>query len=57
VDIRENLGIPMIQNTNHKKLKKEYQSVHASVLLRKENKALTGGRRRKGPGGGGKRRG
>jgi hypothetical protein len=35
----------MIQLTDHMKLKKkEYQRVGASVLLRRENKILTGGR-------------
>ena len=42
MDIRLKLGIPMIQLTNHIKLKKD-QSVDASVL-RRGNKTLTGGR-------------
>jgi hypothetical protein len=37
-------GMPKIQFTDHMKLKKkEDQSMHASVLLRRGNKILTGG--------------
>jgi hypothetical protein len=38
-----NFGIPKIQFTDRMKLKKEDQSVDASVLLRRGNKILTGG--------------
>ena len=39
------LRISTIQLTNHMKLKnKENQNVDASVLLRRENKIITGGR-------------
>jgi hypothetical protein len=51
----------MIKLTNHMKLKKkEAPSVDTLVLLRRENKIITGGRRRKGPwrkGEGGRKRG
>jgi hypothetical protein len=40
----QKLRIPTIQFTDHMKLKKkEHQSVDISVLLRRENKILTGG--------------
>ena len=45
---------PAIQLTNHKKLKKEDQSVDASFLLSMGNKIITGGTRM---GGSGKERG
>jgi hypothetical protein len=39
------LGIPMIQITSHMKLeKKEDQRMDASVLFRRGNKIITGGR-------------
>jgi hypothetical protein len=41
--LAQKLGIPRIQFTDHMKLKKEDQSVDASVLLRRGNKILTGG--------------
>ena len=45
MDVRKKLRIPTIQLTDHMKLKKkEDQSVDASVLLRKWNKIITGGR-------------
>jgi hypothetical protein len=45
------LRIPTLQLTDHMKLnKKEDQSVDASILLRRGNKIITGGRGRKGPG-------
>jgi hypothetical protein len=34
----------MIQLTNHMKFKKEAQGMDAKVLLRRENKIITGGR-------------
>jgi hypothetical protein len=41
----QKLGIPRIKLTDHMKLKKkEDQSVDASVLLRRGNKIITGGR-------------
>jgi hypothetical protein len=40
--LAQKLRIPKIQFTDHMKLKKEDQSVGALVLLRKENKILTG---------------
>jgi hypothetical protein len=40
------LGILMIQLTDHMKLKKEDQSVDASVLLKRGNKIITGVRGR-----------
>jgi hypothetical protein len=49
--LAQNLRIPTIQVTDHMKLnKKEDQSVDASVLLRRGNKIITGGRGREGPG-------
>ena len=43
--IRKKPGIPMIQLTDHMKVKKKKdQSVYASVLLRKGNKIIMGGR-------------
>jgi hypothetical protein len=43
--------LPTIQLTDHMKLKKkEHQSVDTLVLLRRENKILTGGRGREGLG-------
>jgi len=44
VTIRQKLRISMIQLTDHMKLKKEDQSVGVSVLLRRGNIILTGGR-------------
>jgi len=38
------LRITMIKLTDYMKLKKEDQSVDASILLRRRNKTLTGGR-------------
>ena len=50
MDIRKKGGIPTIQLTDHRKVKKkEDQSVDASVLLRRENK-MRGGRGREGIG-------
>jgi hypothetical protein len=47
VDISPKLGIPKIRFTDHLKLKKkEDQSVGAAVLLRSDNKILTGGNTR-----------
>ena len=44
------LGIPMIQLTDHMKLKKkEDQSVYASALLGRGDKIITGGRMRERP--------
>jgi hypothetical protein len=43
--------IPKIQFTDHMKLKKkEEQSVNASILHRRGNKIIIGGRGREGPG-------
>jgi hypothetical protein len=41
--LAQNFRIPKILFTDHMKLKKEDQSVNASVLLRRRNKILTGG--------------
>jgi hypothetical protein len=44
------LRIPTIQLSNHMELKKkEEQSVNASILHRRGNKIITGGRERGGP--------
>jgi hypothetical protein len=41
--LEQKLGTPKIQFTDHMKLKKkENQSIHASVLLRRRNKILMG---------------
>jgi hypothetical protein len=47
VDIRKKLIMPTIQLTDHMKLKnKEDQNVDASVLLRRGNEIIKGGRGR-----------
>jgi len=44
-DIRQKLGLPMIQLTDHMKLKrKEDQNMDASALLRRGNKIIKGSR-------------
>ena len=50
MDIRKKFGIPTIQLTDNMKLQmKEDQSADASVLLRRRNKIIKGGRLREGP--------
>jgi hypothetical protein len=44
VEIRKKAQKTMIQVTDHMKLKKEDQSMDASVLLRRGNKTVTEGR-------------
>jgi hypothetical protein len=47
----QKLRISTVQFTDHVKLKKNKdQSVDASILLRRKNKIITGGRGREGPG-------